>query len=183
MMTTMKRMAPSTMARLAGALYMVSLAIAITGESVLHGKLAIAAESFQILGMVCVTLLLWRIFMPVNRTLSGIAAACNIVGLAVETSHFTPNGVPAGLVIHGFFCILIAWLMLRSSFLPRFVGALMALGGTMWLTFLSPSLVAHLTPYNLGCAVAGEVSVFLWLLIKGVNDERWKQQAGTEQLI
>jgi hypothetical protein len=34
-----------------------------------------------------------------------------------------------------------------------------------------------LSPYNLAASLLGEVSVFLWLLVMGVNVQRWKEQA------
>jgi hypothetical protein len=52
----------------------------------------------------------------------------------------------------------------------------MAFAGLSWLTFLLPSLAKYLSPYNLACGVIGEASVFLWLLVMGVNVQRWKEQ-------
>jgi hypothetical protein len=51
----------------------------------------------------------------------------------------------------------------------------MALG---WLTFLSPPLGAeYLDPYILVAAI-GEGTLLLWLIVAGVNAERWRAQAG-----
>jgi hypothetical protein len=38
------------------------------------------------------------------------------------------------------------------------------------------SLVNYLSPYNLVLAVLGQESVMLWLLVMGVNVQRWKEQ-------
>ena len=58
--------------------------------------------------------------------------------------------------------------------LPRILGVLMTLG---WLTFLSPPLGAkYLYPYILVAAI-GEGLLTLWLLVMGVNEQRWKEQA------
>jgi hypothetical protein len=54
----------------------------------------------------------------------------------------------------------------------------MALAGLGYLTFLSPPLAAYLSPYNLAPAALGEGSLMLWLLLVGVNAQRWNQQAG-----
>lgn len=83
-----------------------------------------------------------------------------------------------GLVFFGFYCLLIGYLILRSTFLPRVLGVLMAFAGLGWLTFLWPPLANHLSPYNLAAGVLGEGSLTLWLLVMGVKVERWKEQAG-----
>jgi hypothetical protein len=54
----------------------------------------------------------------------------------------------------------------------------MAIGGLGWLTFLSPSLAKSLTPFNMAPGIIGEGALTLWLLVKGVDAERWKEQAG-----
>jgi hypothetical protein len=54
---------------------------------------------------------------------------------------------------------------------------LIAVGGLGWLTFLSPPLAKHLSPYNLAFGILGQESVMLWLLVMGVNVQRWKEQA------
>ena len=68
-------------------------------------------------------------------------------------------------------------LILRSNFLPRFLGLLSILGGLGWLTFLYPPLGSQLFPYILVVGVFGSISQILWLLVKGVNVERWKERA------
>ena len=54
----------------------------------------------------------------------------------------------------------------------------MALGGLGWMTFISPPLAHSLSPYNMLPGVLGELSLTVWLLVFGVNEQRWKQQAG-----
>jgi hypothetical protein len=82
-----------------------------------------------------------------------------------------------GLVFFGFYCLLIGYLIFRSTFLPRILGALMAFAGLAWLTFLSPPLANYLSPYNLAVGALAELSLTLWLLVMGVNVERWREQA------
>ena len=81
------------------------------------------------------------------------------------------------LVFFGFYDLLIGWLIFRSTFLPRILGALMAVAGLGWLTFLSPPLANHLSPYILVLGFVAEALLMLWLLVKGVNVQRWKEQA------
>jgi hypothetical protein len=82
-----------------------------------------------------------------------------------------------GIGFHGFNCFLIGYLLFRSIFLPRILGAPMAFAGLGWLVFLSPTLTHFLSPYNLALGLVGEGSVSLWLLVMGVNVQRWKEQA------
>jgi hypothetical protein len=81
------------------------------------------------------------------------------------------------LVLFGFYDLLIGYLILRSVFLPRVLGALMALAGLGWLSFLYPPLANFLSPYILVLGFLAELLLMLWLLVKGVNVQRWKEQA------
>jgi hypothetical protein len=81
------------------------------------------------------------------------------------------------LVFFGLFNLLIGYLIFKSTFLPRILGALMGLSGLGWLTFLSPPLANHLFTYIAVIGILAEAALMLWLLVKGVNVTRWKEQA------
>jgi hypothetical protein len=81
------------------------------------------------------------------------------------------------VVFFGVYCLLIGYLIFRSAFLPRILGAPMAIAGLGWLTFLSPPLADYLSPYILVLGFLAELSLMLWLLVMGVNVQRWKEQA------
>jgi hypothetical protein len=83
-----------------------------------------------------------------------------------------------GLVFFGLYCLLVGILILRSTFLPRILGALMVLCGLSYVLFLSPPLAGSLQPYILIFPAVGQISLTLWLLAIGVNEQRWKGQAG-----
>jgi len=85
------------------------------------------------------------------------------------------------LVSFGFTCLLIGYLICRSVFLPRILGVLMAIAGLCYLTnsfanFLSPAFARPLFPWILLPAFPGEFALMLWLIVKGVNVQRWKEQ-------
>ena len=44
-------------------------------------------------------------------------------------------------------------------------------------SFLSPPLAARLYPYIPFGTALGEAALFLWLIIRSVNTERWQEQA------
>jgi len=132
---------------------------------------------------VVVTLLFYSLFKPVDRSLSLIAAVFSLVGCAMgvlSVFHLLPSPINSinSLVLFGCYCLLIGYLIFRSTFLPRILGVLMAFGGLGWLTFASATLANSLTPYNLAPGIIGEGALTVWLLAKGVNAERWKEQAG-----
>jgi len=82
------------------------------------------------------------------------------------------------LVFFGLWCVLIGLLILKSTFLPRILGLLYAVSGLGYLIFLSPPLAHRLFfPYIALAAALGEIPLPLWLLVFGVNAQRWKEQA------
>jgi hypothetical protein len=86
-----------------------------------------------------------------------------------------------GLVFFGFWYVLIGYLIFRSTFLPRIIGALGVLAGFGYLTLLWQPLAHYLYPYNLALAGPGEISLLLWLIVRGVNARKWKETAGAGQ--
>ena len=173
---------PRPNARVAGVVYLLYFLTAISGEVfvgrgqlVLYDAVNLISHAFYI----AVTLLFYYLFKPVNRSLSLLAAFSGLVGCALEPLshfHFAPSHI-SPMAFFGFYCLLIGFLIFRSTFLPRILGALMAIAGLAWLTFLSPPLANYLSPYNLALGALGEGSLMLWLLVMGVNVRRWKEQA------
>jgi hypothetical protein len=86
-----------------------------------------------------------------------------------------------GLVFFGLHCFGVGYLIFRSTFMPRIVGALMMFAGIGWLTFISPPLANSLAPVNMIPGGIGELSLTLWLLVKGINVPRWREQEARAQ--
>jgi Domain of unknown function (DUF4386) len=177
MMERIAEASPRFKARMAGIFSLLSLLTAAFTELFVRGRLNIAGSLIAVAGMVAVTLLLYDIFKPVNKGLSLLAAYFNLVGLTFGALRWTPRGVDITVVFGGFSCLLIGYLIFRSTFLPRILGLLMGFAGLGWLTYLSPPLAKYLSPYNLALGILGQESVMLWLLVMGVNVQRWKEQA------
>jgi hypothetical protein len=169
--------APAFRAKIAGALDFFSLLAAASGQSLLRGRLSIAAGLIAVAGMAVMTVVLYDNFKPVSLSVSLLAVLFAFVGLTFETLRLQPQSLNIALIFHGFYCILIGYLIFKSTFLPRILGELMAFAGLGWLTYLSNPLVNHLSPYNLASGLLGDVSVFLWLLVMGVNAQHWTEQA------
>jgi hypothetical protein len=181
LMKWFREASPRLKARIAGVLFLLLVLTAGFTEFFARGRLSSAADLAAgiIEGscMIAVTLLFYDIFRPVNKRLSLLAAISNLVGLTLELLQFLPHGVNIGLGFHGFYWILIGYLIFRSTFLPRILGALMAIAGLCWLTYLSPPLANYLSPYILASVLLVEGFGFLWFLVFGLNEQRWKEQA------
>ncbi len=80
------------------------------------------------------------------------------------------------LAFFGFCCMLAGYAIYKSTFLPRILGVLMVIAGVGYSTYLWPPLANYLYPYNLALGV-GELLLGLWLLVFGVDIERWKERA------
>ena len=107
-------------------------------------------------------------------------SAFNIEQLQALTFMFLRFSARAFNIYPAFFgiwCVLIGYLIFRSTFMPRILGVLEALAGLCWLTFLWPPLGHYLSPYNQVLAAVGELLLMLWLLVMGVNAQRWNEQA------
>jgi hypothetical protein len=163
-------------ARIAGVFYLITFVAGSASLSLGSGKLA--ADLIADVAYVGVTVLFYQIFRPVNKNVSLLAAIFSLVGIANGTLtafHRAPTTINP-LVFFGFYCLLIGYLIIKSTFLPRILGVLMAIGGLGWLTFMSPTLTHSLYPYNLAPGIIGEGVLTLWLLAVGLNEQRWKEQ-------
>jgi hypothetical protein len=167
-------------ARMAGVLFLILVLTAGFTEFFARGRLSLAADVaaglVEVSCMIAVTLLLYDIFKPVDRRLSLLAASFNFVALALELLQVLPHGVNIGLGFHGFYWLLISYLIFKSTFLPRILSPLTAIAGLCWLTFLFPPLANYLSPYNLASALLVEGSVFLWFLVMGLNIPKWEEK-------
>lgn len=150
---------------------------------------------------IAVVALFYVLFKPVNSTVSVIAAACGLVGCAVlafdtlfyyapmvaleagngsvQSQELVPlflklyaAGFNISIVFFAFYCLLIGYLVYRSDFIPRPIGVLMMVAGLMWALFLSPPIARSATPW-IRVAGVGELVLALWLLVRGVDRERW----------
>jgi hypothetical protein len=168
------------MARITGAIYLLYFLTAIFAEVIGHRSVAygntinVIANAFYI----AVTLLFYFLFKVVNRGVSLLAAFFSVVGCAIATLglfHATPSYL-SPLLFFGPYCILIGYLIFRSAFLPRILGVLMALAGLGWLIYLLPT-AKHLSTYLEILGIVAEGSLCLWLVVMGVNAQRWREQA------
>ena len=194
----------SLKARIAGALYLISIVARMLVEIVVRNRLVVSGDSgttaTNIMGheslfqygfagdiisfatYIALTALLYELFKPVNSSLSLIAAFFSLVACVLQAissvfhlapllllrgaaylSAYTVGQLQAlallflrfrfeayhmGLIFLGLYCLFLGILILTSTFLPRFLGVLMVLGGLSYLPFLPRvgTLAAALPP-------------------------------------
>src|SRR6266702_5324314 len=97
-------------------------------------------------------------------------------------------GFGVSLIFFGCFCIIVGYLIFRSGYLPKTIGVLMQIAGVCYLAdsfalILSPAIANRLFPAILVSAFIGETSLCLWLLVKGVDVQRWRELAGGARFV
>ncbi len=100
--------------------------------------------------------------------------------LALVSLRMHARGYSISGVFFGTYCLLIGYLVFRTRFLPRILGALMAVGGLGYLVnsfaiFLSPALASRLPDVTVLGGIA-ELSLCLWLMVMGVNALKWEEK-------
>lgn len=97
-------------------------------------------------------------------------------------SHSTGFGI--ALVFFGVECVILGRLIIRSGYMPAWIGLLMQLAGACYVInsvalLLSPPLSSRLFPAILIPALIAELSLALWLLVRGVRSEPWDRHGHT----
>jgi hypothetical protein len=186
MMEPIAAASPLLKARITGFVYLLYFLIAVSSEVFIGRGRLVAYDAVNLIAdafYIAVTLLFYYMFKPVNRSLSWLAALFSVVGCANEVLrllNLAPYKINS-LVFFGPYCLLIGYLIFRSTFLPRILGMLMAFAGLGWLIFLSP-LGNHLSTYLKIVGFVAEASLMLWLLVMGVNIPKRKRKQELDEL-
>lgn len=103
--------------------------------------------------------------------------------LAYQAFSVHGAGYSLALIFFGVNCLLLGWLIIRSTFLPSILGLLMMAAGLVYLItseirFALPDLYGSVTIFFVICLVA-ELALALWLVMRGVNRERWLESANS----
>ena len=180
---------PLFTARMTGVFWLLTVLTGTVAMIARTGPLAILVNLVSTACYAGATVFAYYLLKPVSRNVSLLGMVVSLVGCTISAlSAVVPLGAQAPTVAFLFFglhCCTVGYLILRSIFLPRALGALMVFGGLGWLTFslstlLSPPLARTLSPYIMFPGILGEVTLTFWLLAKGVNAERWYEQASAK---
>src|SRR5579859_185909 len=154
---------------------------------VVNRRLSLLVVFFTLVATAVETANLLSQFVPLILFDGGYYATALTAGqlqaLAAMSLDQLTIGYDIQQVIFAGYLLAAGYLVFRSTFLPRTVGVLLAIGGLCYLTysfaaFLAPEFAAHLVPYIQLPSFFGEASLCLWLLVMGVNVSRWEMQAG-----
>ena len=122
----------------------------------------------------------------------------SIVGNANQLIAFSPDqvntiallslniyGYGGGLfmVFYGVASIIRGYLIFQSGYLPKLLGALVALGGVCFVikNFTFVLAPASSSPYFLLPMLIAMLSLALWLIIRGVHASKWHDQAAASE--
>lgn len=102
--------------------------------------------------------------------------------LALLALKLHGDGYAISLVFFAFACLSLGALIVRSGFLPRWLGALVVVAGVCYLVdvfshFLAPAFAATLFPGLFVPIFVAELSLALWLTIRGVDAAQWHARA------
>lgn len=150
-------------AALAAAFGLMGLTIGLTNLVVHQGPLVLMSDASQ----------LGAFSLAQLQTLS-------IALIKIENLAF---GI--AMLLFGFQCFLNGMVVLRTGYFPWFLGGLLMLTGIAYVVnfltnLLAPALSHALFPVVGVAGFGGEGAMTLWLLIVGVNAEKWKIAAGVK---
>lgn len=102
-----------------------------------------------------------------------------LAALAALSLRLHEYGFGAGLLFFGFVLIFNGYLIAQSTYFPRWLGILAAIGGSCYVinsysVFIAPKVEDTIFPFILLPALVAELTFSLWLIVKGVDAERWR---------
>lgn len=237
MQTNVREMSPSAHARFAGVLYLIITVAAIFAHMVIPDQFIVAGdpaatatniaanesmfrlgtvgnELIILLSEIVLSVVLYVLLKPVNKTLSLIAAVSRLGMTTIHglnllnyyfvfqllnsgsiTTTFGPDQVNAlvtlfldahsiGFAIGIAFLVphvlILGYLIMKSGYFPKVLGFLFIAAGFGYLFDVAGLLLVSsytTTPGLIATVIAvAEIAFPIWLLVKGVNVEQWKQR-------
>src|SRR5919205_935679 len=174
---------PRQLARIAGALYLINI---LGGAFAIGFVLALLVACFILVATAIEAAGLLNQSAPLALLGSGPYAsalpAAQLQALAYLPGDLSGIGYSIHTVFFGFDIMCMAYLVLSSRFVPRVIGVLLAIDGLAYLVYsfanlLAPGFAAQLVPWIQMPALIGEGALCLWLLVVGVDGERWTERA------
>jgi hypothetical protein len=148
---------------------------------VINRRLALLALVFIIISTTIEAVNLFNYISPLfTFNLPQFRSAFNpaeLQALASGSIRMFGYAFSVSLTFFGVFCVLIGYLIFRSKFLPAILGLLMIVAGaTYWINSFRLFLSLPI-PYLPWVTLVAELSLALWLLVVGLNETKWLEQA------
>jgi hypothetical protein len=91
------------------------------------------------------------------------------------------TGAATAMALFGFSTFLNGYLIFKSTFLPRWLGVMGMIAGLCWLLYLYPPLGRAAFGITALYGLLVSVVMILWLVIRGVDEEKWRTLAADER--
>ena len=186
--TARNSMANQNLYQLGLTVYLVEMACQVTMTALFYSllkpagsRLALVAASLALTG--CVIKTVARVFYAAPLLILGggstlaVFSAGQLQALALLMLRINDMAAGIALVFFGLSTALNGILIVRSTFLPRLLGIVSVVAGLGWLLFIYPPLGDALFSPILLLGLVGGLLQIGWLLIKGVDAERWNRAA------
>ena len=113
----------------------------------------------------------------VNPALHGFTPE-QLQSIALVLFRANASGAGMAMAFFGVSVPLNGYLIFRSTFLPRWLGALGMIAGLCWFTFIYPPFGAGLFKFTAPLGLLIVIVMIFWLLVFGVDERKWREQAG-----
>jgi hypothetical protein len=108
-----------------------------------------------------------------GAVLSGLDAG-QLQSISLVLLKVNDYGAATALAFFGFSTLLDGYLVFRSTYLPRWLGALSMIAGLGWLTFIYPPLGYRVFMFAALFGLLGAAAKIFWLIVFGVDEEKFR---------
>ena len=150
-------------ARLAGRLYVVYVALAVAGAALKSVELSVIGTAAYFVLVVQ----LYRLVAPVDRRVAFVLIPLAALGCVVQGAGMMAADRDLqrlALAFFALFLVALGYLVARSGFLPRAIGAYLSVAGIAWSVALIPGLPSPIAVALMAVGGFAELVFALWLL-------------------
>jgi hypothetical protein len=166
-------------------IYLIEMACQVVTATLLYRllkpvnrTLALLMLLFEFMGIVIKTFARVFYITPLfvldgTGALSGLDAG-QLQSISLVLLKVNDYGAATALAFFGFSTLLDGYLVFRSTYLPRWLGALSMIAGLGWLTFIYPPLGYRVFMFAALFGLLGAAAKIFWLIVFGVDEEKFR---------
>lgn len=147
-----------------------------------HKELNLLAAFFRLVSITVQAVALLHLIealFPVKKELFAVFTADQLYTMTNFAIRSHSYGYSISLLLLGCCFLIHGYLIFKSEFLPKILGILIQIAGIGYMTngfthILEPSLTAWTFPIIILPVLVAETSLSIWLLVKGVDVDKWK---------